>query len=112
MTLSVQALPSEQLTRNVRRVIAFAWLVGGFTLAFASPAAAQSLELTGPLQALVDILTGTVARLIAILAIVVYGFMMMSGRAEVKQGLMICFGIILVFGAATVVDLLTGGAGG
>lgn len=74
-------------------------------LCLAEPALAQNLDpLETMLETLVDALTGPIGRLIGILAIVAAGYMMFTGRLNWPIFLMIFFGVVLVFSAATIVD--------
>lgn len=81
----------------------------GLLLAFglAQPAFAQNVE--GLLQNVVDLLTGNTARLLAVIAVVVVGILWMFGLFDLRRAGIVVLGIIVVFGAAEIVDLLTGG---
>ena len=63
---------------------------------------------TNFLQALEGLLTGTWARIAAIIAIVVLGFGWMTGRVSWHVAGSVVGGIILVFGAAAIVDGISG----
>jgi type IV secretion system protein VirB2 len=91
-----------------RRIGAIAGLT--LTLAFgaAFPAAAQDVETL--LQNVVDLLTGNTARLLAVIAVVVVGILWMFGLFDLRRAGVVVLGVIVVFGAAEIVDLLTGGA--
>ena len=69
-----------------------------------SPEIAVAAPWDGPLQTIIDLLTGTTARLAAILAIIVLGFMAMTGRMSWGIGGGIIGGIVLIFGAAWIAD--------
>ena len=92
----------------LRRVGAIACL--SLTAAFgaAGPAAAQDVE--SLLQNVVDLLTGNTARLLAVIAVVVVGILWMFGLFDLRRAGVVILGVIVVFGAAEIVDLLTGGA--
>ena len=60
----------------------------------------------------VDFLTGGFARSMAIIGLAVCGFMAMMGRLPWGAALAVIGGIILVFGAAALVDEISGFAGG
>ena len=68
------------------------------------PEVAIAAPWDGPLQNLIDLLTGTTARLLAILSIIVLGFMAMTGRMSWGLGGSIVGGIVLVFGASWIAD--------
>lgn len=73
------------------------------------PAAAQALgNVENVLQNIVDALTGNVARLLAIVAIVLVGLAWMFNMVDLRAAGMVVLGIAIIFGAAEIVDLLTG----
>ena len=57
------------------------------------------------LTTLVGYLTGSTARLIAILAVAGLGIAAMAGRLSVQMALSVIIGIAIVFGAATIVGI-------
>lgn len=73
---------------------------------------AQALD---PVQGVADMfvafLTGAFARSMAIIGLAVCGFMAMLGRLPWAAALAVIGGIILVFGAAALVDEIAGFAG-
>lgn len=80
-------------------------------LATIEPAYAQDALFasgTNFLQALETLLTGTWARIAAIIAIVVLGFGWMAGRISWHIAGAVVGGIVLVFGAAAIVDGISG----
>ncbi len=80
-------------------------------LATTGPAFAQDALFdsgTNFLQALETLLTGTWARITAIIAIVVLGFGWMTGRISWHVAGAVVGGIVLVFGAAAIVDGISG----
>jgi len=83
-------------------------IVGGVSLTAASPAFA-SANVEGLLQNVVDMLTGNTARLLAGLAVVVVGVLWMFGLFDLRRAAIVVLGIIVVFGAAEIVNLITGG---
>jgi type IV secretory pathway VirB2 component (pilin) len=96
---------------QVNAVACFA--VVGAMLLTATPAAAQSSggggDITSFLQNLVNLITGTAGKLIAILAIAVTGILKMIGVASMRTLATVVFGCMLVFSAAWIVDQITGG---
>ncbi|MCK8373815.1 TrbC/VirB2 family protein [Erwinia amylovora] len=58
------------------------------------------------LQWLIDLLTSGIARSAAILAIVALGYMTWAGRIQFKHAGFAIGGIVLVFGGATIADLI------
>jgi len=77
-------------------------------LCLAAPQMALAAPWDGPIQLFIDLLTGTTARLFAILAIIVLGFLSMSGRMSWGLGGSIVGGIVLVFGSAWLADAFIG----
>lgn len=93
---------------SVRRMCAIACLALTAAAGVATPAAAQDVE--SLLQNVVDLLTGNTARLLAVIAVVVVGILWMFGLFDLRRAGVVVLGVIVVFGAAEIVDLLTGGA--
>ena len=84
-----------------------------FTIAFiALPEAAHAQALfdsgTNFLNALMNLLTNTWARIIAIIAVVGLGILWMTGRLAWGIAASVIGGIILVFGAPAIVDSIAG----
>ncbi|EKY29718.1 MAG: TrbC/VirB2 family protein [Alphaproteobacteria bacterium] len=69
-----------------------------------------SANVEGLLQNVVDMLTGNTARLLAILAVVIVGILWMFGLFDLRRAAIVILGIVVVFGAAEIVGLITGGA--
>lgn len=92
----------------LRRTAAIGGVALAASLILTSPASAQDIE--GLLQNVVDMLTGNTARLLAVLAVVVVGILWMFGLFDLRRAAIVVLGIIVVFGAAEIVNLITGGA--
>lgn len=88
-------------------------LVGLVSFAAVSPAFAQATgaNLGGFIQNLIDLLNSNVIRGLAILAVMVTGIMWLFGRLDLHRAGTVIVAIIVTFGAATIVDLVTGGTG-
>lgn len=93
---------------RLRRRAAAAAIAGTATLAGAGPAFA-SANVEGLLQNVVDMLTGNTARLLAVLAVVIVGVLWMFGLFDLRRAAIVVLGIVVVFGAAEIVNLITGG---
>ena len=93
---------------SVRHVGATACLALAAAAGVVTPAAAQDVE--SLLQNVVDLLTGNTARLLAVIAVIVVGILWMFGLFDLRRAGVVVLGVIVVFGAAEIVDLLTGGA--
>ena len=94
--------------KNNTKIILFT-LTGALIL-FPETAHAQALFDSGTnfLNALMNLLTATWARIIAIIAIVILGFSFMRGMISWGATAAVIGGIILVFGAAAIVDSISG----
>lgn len=92
-----------------RRHCAVGAITVAMTLISVQPAFA-SANVEGLLQNVVDMLTGNTARLLAILAVVVVGILWMFGLFDLRRAAIVILGIVVVFGAAEIVGLITGGS--
>lgn len=92
-----------------RRQCAVGAIALATTLMSVQPAFAQA-NVEGLLQNVVDMLTGNTARLLAILAVVIVGILWMFGLCDLRRAAIVILGIVVVFGAAEIVGLITGGA--
>ena len=92
-----------------RRQCAVGAIALATTLMSVQPAFA-SANVEGLLQNVVDMLTGNTARLLAILAVVIVGILWMFGLFDLRRAAIVILGIVVVFGAAEIVNLITGGA--
>jgi type IV secretion system protein VirB2 len=94
---------------RARRVCATGAIAAAATLILVQPAFA-SANVEGLLQNVVDMLTGNTARLLAVLAVVIVGVLWMFGLFDLRRAAIVVLGIVVVFGAAEIVNLITGGA--
>jgi len=78
-------------------------------VAFSHSAAAVPLQ--GPIDWLIDVLTTGLARSGAVLAIVVSGYAAWVGKLSWGLAGRIVAGVVLIFGGATIADLLIGEVG-
>ena len=95
----------------MKRLLAVGSIATAASLILASPAFAQAANIEGLLQNVVDMLTGNTARLLAVLAVVIVGVLWMFGLFDLRRAAIVVLGIVVVFGAAEIVNLITGGAG-
>jgi type IV secretion system protein VirB2 len=77
----------------------------------AGPAFAQTVggDLGGFIQNLIDLLNSGVVRGLAVLAVIITGIVWMFGQIDLRRAGTVVVGIIVIFGASTIVDLITGG---
>ena len=96
------------------------WLVGTVLGVSASaPAAAQTRAIdpqgSGPILAAVEWLQGTllgnVATTVAVIAVALVGFMMLTGRINWRYGVSVIVGCFILFGAAAIVSGIQYAAG-
>ena len=88
-------------------------LVSVIALASASPAFAQSTGVGGNIgtfiQNIIDLLNSNVIRGLAVIAIIITGIAWMFGHLDMRRAGTVVVGIIVIFSAAGIVDLITGG---
>ena len=100
-------IASPQLARRVALATAFA--------VCATPALAQTTTAVGGnlgafIQNIIDLMNSGIVRGLAILAVIVTGVAWMFGHLDFRRAATVVLGIIVIFGAATIVDVITGGA--
>lgn len=105
---TAQAMPRIQRERDWQKSLKDFFAIFTVALCLIMPEMALAAPWDGPLQELIDILTGSTARLGAILAIIVLGFMAMTGRMNWGLAGGIIVGIVLIFGSAWIADTFIG----
>jgi type IV secretory pathway VirB2 component (pilin) len=100
-----------------RRAIATVGLAAAFTLVLADAAFGQTTGGTGGnlgafIQNIINLLNNNVIRGLAVIAIIITGIAWMFGHLDLRRAGTVIVGIIVIFGAATIVDLITGGSSG
>ena len=73
---------------------------------------AGSSALVAAISWLQDVLLGTVATSIAVIAIAAIGFGMLTGRVNIRHGATVILGCFILFGASTIVNGLRYAASG
>ncbi|WP_374469595.1 TrbC/VirB2 family protein [Phenylobacterium sp.] len=83
------------------------------SVAAASPALAQDAggDLGAFIQNIIEMLNSGVVRGLAVLAVIITGIVWMFGHIDLRRAGTVVIGIIVIFGASTIVDMITGGAG-
>lgn len=99
------------------RTAAVLGLAAAATLLLVDPALAQTTGGTGGnigtfIQNIINLLNNNVIRGLAVVAIIITGLAWMFGHIDLRRAGTVVVGIIVVFGAATIVDLITGGTTG
>lgn len=75
------------------------------------PIDSQSGAISSAVAWVAGLLVGPLATAIAIIAVAVFGLMMLRGHIDKERGIRILFGCALVFGAPAIAAALLGGAG-
>lgn len=89
--------------------MALAILVVALTIIFPDPAFAQSSGgIENIAQAVLDIVTGPVAKVLAVIAVAVVGFLFFTGRGNVGALVTVIIGIAIVFSADWIVNTIVG----
>lgn len=95
---------------HARVAVAAVTIAAVSTPAFAASGAVGG-NLGGFIQNIIDLLNGSVIRGLAVLAVILTGIAWMFGHIDMRRAGTVVLGIIVIFGAATIVDLITGGTG-
>lgn len=97
-----QTVPtSKEVNRNGAVKLALALSAGALLL---EPSIAMAAPWDQAVKAIADTLTGTLGRTIAIIAVVVLGFMAMAGKLEWMNAIKVIVGIVIVFSAAQIIN--------
>lgn len=95
---------------NYKKLLRILGFVALFILPLCSFAAGGDIPtITAALQSLVDILTGTAARLMAIIAIAAVGYLWLTGRLSLKHAVIVGLSVGIIFGAPTIAGMLGAG---
>jgi type IV secretion system protein VirB2 len=100
MTRSLNALPPFALPACVAAAAALALPANAQTLNFDPAGSSPILAAVTWLQ---GTLLGNVATAVAVIAVAVVGFMMLTGRMNWRYGLTVVMGLFILFGAAAIV---------
>lgn len=91
-------------------------LVALLSLVAAEPAFAQTTGVSGDIgafiQNIIDLLNSNVIRGLAIIAVIITGIAWMFGHLDLRRAGTVIVGIIVIFSAGAIVDLIVGGGGG
>lgn len=107
-TISIWLPPRRRAFVQTLALVATAILV---SMLLSDPAHAQAADgVTSMAENIKTWLTGTFAKTIAVIAVVIVGFMFFTGRASLGLLVTVIVGIFIVFSAQWIVDTITGGA--
>ena len=96
------------MTSPLKHSAALLCIAAVLSIALVEPALAQTANIEGVLQNIVNMLTGNVARLLATLAVII-GIAWMFGYLDLRKAAYVVLGVAITFGASEVVSTLTGG---
>lgn len=97
------------LSTSIRPFAAIAMMATVFSLTLIEPSFAQSGGIESVLQNIVNMLTGNVARLLAIIAVIIVGIAWMFGYLDLRKAAFVVLGIGIIFGATEIVNTISGG---
>jgi type IV secretion system protein VirB2 len=98
-------------TRTIWQYLALFAVACLVSIVLTDPAYAQAADgVTSMAENIKTWLTGTFAKTIAVIAVVIVGFMFFTGRASLGLLVTVIVGIFIVFSAQWIVDTITGGA--
>ena len=97
------------LPARIRPFAATAAMAAVFSLTLAEPSFAQTGGIESVLQNIVNMLTGNVARLLAIIAVIIVGIAWMFGYLDLRKAAFVVLGIGIIFGATEIVNTISGG---
>lgn len=102
---------SPQWARLLVRIVGVVAMALLVSMVLSDPAHAQGADgITSMAENIKTWLTGTFAKTIAVIAVVIVGFMFFTGRASLGLLVTVIVGIFIVFSAQWIVDTITGGA--
>jgi len=94
---------------NLKDIISFSVFSCVLMLSMIEPASANVLDNLA--DTVLAILNNKFIRVMAIVAVMAVGFAAFTGRMDWGKGAMVMFGIVIVFGAAGIVDYVIANAG-
>lgn len=99
-------------TSNLTKLLALsAALSASANAAFAQAGPTGSSPILNAVMWIQGTLLGNVATAVAVIAVAMIGFMMLTGRMNWKYGATVIFGVFILFGAATIVAGIQAAAG-
>lgn len=103
------------IIRNPKSLVGSLAVGGLLALAAFEPAFAQSSGVGGNvgsfIQNIIDLLNSNVIRGLAVIAVIITGIAWMFGHLDMRRAGTVVVGIIVIFSAAAIVDMIVGGGG-
>ncbi len=87
------------------------WAVAALVLSSDAALAQSSNPILGAATWVLDLLMGPVATTVAVIAVAMVGFMMLTGRMNWKHGAVVILGLFILFGAPHIVASIQSAAG-
>ncbi len=110
MTQTAKCAPETSKSVPASRRIMAAMMMGlALAIVGSEPAFAQAAGIENALQSIIDMLTGTIGRLLAVGAISLLGIGWMFGRVRIETLGYLIVGIAIVFSAAEIASMLGAG---
>lgn len=103
--MNENAAKRNQKVSKFRQVMANVWLLACLALL---PEIAMANPIEEGVDWVLDLITNGIARSVAIIAIAILGYLAWAGRITAGHAGQFIGGIVLVFGGATIVDLIIG----
>ncbi len=107
-----QAQENQRVTKFVLTSALVCLVAFEPSIAAAAGGGAAFGNIEGVATRILTFVTGTFGRTVATIAVVVLGMMAMFGKLAWDHAIKVIFGIAIVFGAASVIDALSGGMAG
>lgn len=101
-----------KLSEHSRRRLMLVTLMAGVMIAPELAHAQSAAPVEGVLDWMVEILQGSIARSVAIIAVCFLGYLFLTGRMAWQMAFSIIVGIAIIFGASELVDAMKSSAGG
>lgn len=99
--MTLHTVPSSQEKSKQAYLFMFAFALCSFLL---MPEIALAAPWDSAAQKVLDIFTGGLTRTLAIIAVIACGIAAMAGKLSWEWAIKIIIGIVLIFGAAAIVD--------
>lgn len=97
------------LNSRTRPLVASSVMAGAIVLMMVEPAFAQAAGIESVLQNIVTMLTGNIAKLLAVIAVIVICIAWMFGYMDLRRAGFWIIGIGGIFGATELVNTIVGG---
>lgn len=97
------------ISSRIKSVVASSVIAAAIVVTMVEPAFAQAAGIETVLQNIVDMLTGNIAKLLAVIAVIVICIAWMFGYMDLRRAGFWIIGIGGIFGATELVNTIVGG---